>query len=476
MRRVIAAGVLAAVCGSTVAAAGADDVDPQPLDPSDLAADGLAFEELLDTVGLGAAWRSATGIGPRARAVAVVLDESSDATLTALVLTVGELADTNHQRTETTQLVLDAAAAIVRAVERELDATVARNIARHQLGVINAILRIVAVDLFEVAYDADDEMFALEPDTLRQALRTREITESTLDIMIARKVAAEEELSRREQALIDAIREHGEREAEHAVVVEHQSELTMVRTGLDEDARHLIAGGAEAWVLSMVVGAAHITPRALDAYFRAEQITTLVDPACRISWATIAAISAVEGRHGTHAGASLRFDGTSDPRIIGLALDGEAEDNYGNPLANIPDTDGGRHDGDRVLDRAVGPMQFIPQTWERWARDGDGDGEQSPHDLDDATVAAAAYLCTYGSQRSWENWVTAVYAYNHSSAYVGSVKASLDRIAGLALPNLDNGTEWQPTRPAGVYVPPPPDPEPEPEGEEPAEGLPLPSA
>ncbi|WP_224387917.1 hypothetical protein [Pseudonocardia sp. ICBG1293] len=29
----------------------------------------------------------------------------------------------------------------------------------------------------------------------------------------------------------------------------------------------------------------------------------------------------------------------------------------------MADTDGGRLDGDPVLDRAVGPMQFLPETW-----------------------------------------------------------------------------------------------------------------
>ena len=131
-------------------------------------------------------------------------------------------------------------------------------------------------------------------------------------------------------------------------------------------------------MLSEVAGAPHVTPRALDAYFRAEQIATLIDPRCRISWTTIAAISAVESRHGTHADASLEFDGTSVPRIIGMALDGEAEDGYGNPVANIADTDGGYYDDDRILDRAVGPMQFIPQEWERWGtRRGRGRGRGS---------------------------------------------------------------------------------------------------
>lgn len=30
---------------------------------------------------------------------------------------------------------------------------------------------------------------------------------------------------------------------------------------------------------------------------------------------------------------------------------------------HIPDTDKGKLDGDPLMDRAMGPMQFIPETW-----------------------------------------------------------------------------------------------------------------
>ena len=45
------------------------------------------------------------------------------------------------------------------------------------------------------------------------------------------------------------------------------------------------------------------------------------------------------------------------------------------------------------LDRAVGPMQFLPASWARYGADGNGDGVRDPHQLDDAALAAAAYLC-----------------------------------------------------------------------------------
>lgn len=42
---------------------------------------------------------------------------------------------------------------------------------------------------------------------------------------------------------------------------------------------------------------------------------------------------------------------------------------------------------------ARGPMQFMPRTWEKWGRDGDGDGVKNSETLADSAYAAAAYLC-----------------------------------------------------------------------------------
>ena len=50
-------------------------------------------------------------------------------------------------------------------------------------------------------------------------------------------------------------------------------------------------------------------------------------------------------------------------------------------------------DGDPDIDRAVGPMQLIPQTWRNWHVDGGADGVEDPQNIDDAATAAANYLC-----------------------------------------------------------------------------------
>src|SRR3546814_8911702 len=46
------------------------------------------------------------------------------------------------------------------------------------------------------------------------------------------------------------------------------------------------------------------------------------------------------------------------PEIRGIPLDGTRS-------ARIDDTDGGRWDGDSQWDRAMGALQFIPDTWLR---------------------------------------------------------------------------------------------------------------
>ena len=139
----------------------------------------------------------------------------------------------------------------------------------------------------------------------------------------------------------------------------------------------------QAWA-GRTTGPTGVPTRALIAYGTAERAQRAATPDCRLSWATLAAIGRVESNHGRLGGAVLDADGVARPRIVGVPLDGSPG------VAEVPDTDGGRLDGDPVHDRAVGPMQFLPATWARYGADGDGDGVRDPHDLDDAAAAAAA--------------------------------------------------------------------------------------
>ena len=448
--------------GSALAAAELSDLPPTPDDAADIVADGIAIEAFLEEHGLGAAWRSATEVHPRARTVTVLLEPESESMAVGLLTTADAVGRTEEERVETSRLIVAAATAVHDAEQLERDAVLARNIARHHLEVVNDMLALVAVDLFELAYDADDDLLSFDLPTEHRASRDREITQHTVEEVINRKRASEERLARTEEALAEASALVAQRQAELEDLVDEQGRLTAERAVLDDTARRLLPDVAERWVTSEIMGQPELTPRALHAYLQAELTSTNVNPGCRISWTTIAAIGAVEGAHGRHGNREITRDGTSDRPIIGLALDGKTEDNFGDQVAEMGDTDGGRYDQDTVLDHAVGPMQFIPETWEKWRIDGDEDGEEDPHDIDDAALATAGYLCSYGSHRSWTTWNTAVYGYNHSNPYVASVKASHDRLLRLRPPIVDSDTVWQPDRPSGYYAP-PPEPEPSPE-------------
>jgi hypothetical protein len=154
------------------------------------------------------------------------------------------------------------------------------------------------------------------------------------------------------------------------------------------------------------------------AYVKAAQAMAASDPACQLPWTLLAGVGRVESDHGRYGGSVLGADGVSHPLVIGVPLNGAG------PVAAIRDTDNGRLDKDEVWDRAVGPMQFIPSTWAGAARDGDGDGVESPNDIDDAALAAAAYLCSgSGSVLGETAMSAAIFRYNASKDYVALVMA-----------------------------------------------------
>jgi murein DD-endopeptidase MepM/ murein hydrolase activator NlpD len=67
---------------------------------------------------------------------------------------------------------------------------------------------------------------------------------------------------------------------------------------------------------------------------------------------------------------------------------------------------------------AVGWMQFMPSTWERWGVDANGDGVADPWNPDDAVFAAARYLAAAGGATDIRS---AIFSYNHATWYVDDV-------------------------------------------------------
>ncbi|MGH3879634.1 MAG: lytic transglycosylase domain-containing protein [Actinophytocola sp.] len=171
-----------------------------------------------------------------------------------------------------------------------------------------------------------------------------------------------------------------------------------------------------------------VPARALMAYGNAELVLHETDPGCRVSWATLAGIGRIESNHGQYGGATLGDDGRPSEPIIGVPLDGSAG------VKAISDTDGGQFDGDPRVDRAVGPMQFIPSTWQRWAADANLDGRGDPQQIDDAALAAARYLCVGGRDLAQPaDWWAAVFSYNNSVPYGQKVFGLADGYARTAM-------------------------------------------
>jgi murein DD-endopeptidase MepM/ murein hydrolase activator NlpD len=79
---------------------------------------------------------------------------------------------------------------------------------------------------------------------------------------------------------------------------------------------------------------------------------------------------------------------------------------------------------------AIGWMQFMPSTWERWGTDADGNGTADPWNPVDAIYSAARYLAASGARSDIRR---AVFSYNHADWYVNEV---------LQLAQVYGGSDW----------------------------------
>ncbi|MEV6338255.1 lytic murein transglycosylase [Nocardia vinacea] len=155
-------------------------------------------------------------------------------------------------------------------------------------------------------------------------------------------------------------------------------------------------------------GALGIPEIVLAAYRNAELALESSMPDCGLSWSLLAGIGRIESLHA--GGGRTDAAGTTVTPIFGPALDGSLP---GNEVIRAAD-------GSAV--RAIGPMQFLPGTWSRYAADGNGDGIADPHNVFDASLAAGKYLCSGGlNLRDPQQELRAVLRYNNSLAYAANV-------------------------------------------------------
>jgi hypothetical protein len=150
------------------------------------------------------------------------------------------------------------------------------------------------------------------------------------------------------------------------------------------------------------------------AYRRATANLAVVRPDCGLTWPLLAAIGKVESDHAS--GGRVDVAGTTRGKILGPVLNGRGGS------GRITDTDKGRYDGDLVWDRAVGPMQIVPEVWNEFGADGNGDGFRNPNNVYDAVTTVAVYLCAEGDDlKSPRDLVASLLRYQHTMDFVATV-------------------------------------------------------
>jgi hypothetical protein len=77
---------------------------------------------------------------------------------------------------------------------------------------------------------------------------------------------------------------------------------------------------------------------------------------------------------------------------------------------------------------ALGWMQFMPETWEAYGVDANGDGVKDPFNPEDAIFAAASYLKASGMPGDVYG---AIYSYNHADWYVQEVLSNAGCYTGI---------------------------------------------
>ncbi len=153
-----------------------------------------------------------------------------------------------------------------------------------------------------------------------------------------------------------------------------------------------------------------------------------------LRWQLLAGVGSVESGHATTQGASTDpASGEVRPPIFGIPLDGSTG------VMRLPVGSWlGWFGLPGPWQQAVGPMQFLPGTFEAWGVDGDDDGVADPHDIDDAVTSAANYLCG-GDQGEITDERSALLRYNNDEDYVARVLVYADEVGsargrGTSLP------------------------------------------
>ena len=150
---------------------------------------------------------------------------------------------------------------------------------------------------------------------------------------------------------------------------------------------------------------------------------------------TVAATTAARGEP--------RARRSGPPVVVAASPVGVAVDPYTRAAATCPGLDPvvlvAIHDvetnrdahGATSVKGAVGPLQFLPDTWTAYGVDANSDGTADVWNLDDALAGATRFLCEHGVT-SPATRDAALFEYNHSHAYVRRVVARITELRGAS--------------------------------------------
>ncbi len=158
----------------------------------------------------------------------------------------------------------------------------------------------------------------------------------------------------------------------------------------------------------------------LDAYVEAASYMSSTDSTCGVTWQDLAAIGQLESGQVASGGVQISATGDVYPAILGPPLNG------GPGTASVANAASPVFDGNAAYARAVGPMQFLPQTWASLAATLPLGIPSNPNNVFGAATAAAAYLCKAagpGGMGTQSGLAAAYMSYNHSSSYVAAAMA-----------------------------------------------------
>ncbi len=265
---------------------------------------------------------------------------------------------------------------------------------------------------------ASDSLAGLAP----EPVRSEEILRGALNSRLQQLDQYRGAQDKSNQAVSDA-------SAQLTVLRRQRDDKIAEQTTLREQTKTLLTKLAD--LLSVPVGSLGIPRAALESYVHAARVINSEQPGCDLPWWLLAGVGKVESNHGR---GNYLADGRVDPPILGIVLDGSRS------LA-IADTDDGVYDGDIVWDRAVGPMQFIPGTWNGSGRDANGDGVRDPQNMFDAVLASSGYLCRAGLRAggnlstSDEAQRAALWSYNPNESYDDKVLGFATLYSQVGLPS-----------------------------------------